>query len=114
MEDETTRLVYARATNSAGLMTYAEASMKAESLSVLGLKWRVPTLVELTAIVDLAKYNPAFKHPYFQVDSGRYWTSTPAAWCNGRHWAIHSYTGSMDCQELVDVCYLLAVASPKS
>ena len=40
--------------------------------------WRVPTIEELTSLVDRTQTSPPlpFKHPFVDVQSGWYWTST--------------------------------------
>ncbi|MDM4765536.1 DUF1566 domain-containing protein [Pelomonas sp. SE-A7] len=41
-------------------------------------QWRVPNLVELESLIDVAQHSPALPnaHPFVQVSNGLYWTST--------------------------------------
>ena len=39
--------------------------------------WRLPNLLELDSVIDLAASNPALSGPFSNVSTGIYWTSTP-------------------------------------
>jgi hypothetical protein len=53
--------------------------------------WRMPTVQELTGIVDYNRHEPAIDTSRFPgTKSGAYWTSTPVAWSPASGvWVVH-------------------------
>lgn len=56
--------------------------------------WRLPNLKELLSIVDLSKFNPAIDTTYFNVNTSRFWSSTPVASSTSRAWLWSFYGGT--------------------
>jgi len=60
--------------------------------------WRLPTIKELTTIVDLEHYNPATDPAYFPNTAWFiYWSSTSPALASIRVWFVYFYDGSDSC-----------------
>ena len=71
-------------------LTWAEATTYCATLTLAGSSgWRLPTLIELSSLVDSASTNPAINTAAFpMVLFDRFWTSSsyagaPAAWVVG-------------------------------
>ncbi len=50
--------------------------------------WRIPTIAELTCIVDYARYRPAINTAYFPNTASYYWSSTTSAYSTGNAWVV--------------------------
>ncbi len=56
--------------------------------------WRMPTLKELTGIIDYGTFNPAIDTQYFlNTQSSRYWSSTTYANDEDDAWSVLFYCG---------------------
>lgn len=57
--------------------------------------WRLPNRRELESLLDLGRYQPALviDHPFTNVKSDYYWTSTTPANNEDHAWVIHFYIG---------------------
>ena len=69
-----------------GPMTWAEAVKYAEKI---GNGWRLPTINELTTLIDYERFDPESAFP--GMPSIRFWSSTSYA---GHFWSSTSYAGS--------------------
>lgn len=94
--DRTTRLVWAR---DAGLfefpLSWREGLETVERMNRSGCfgrnDWRMPNRCELRSLLKHGARRPALPaaHPFRQVFSGWYWTSTTAAIATGYAWYVH-------------------------
>ena len=58
--------------------------------------WRMPTVKELSFIVDRGRYDPSIDTDYFpKTMSSYYWSSTTHAYDPGSAWRVHFYDGSV-------------------
>ncbi len=74
-------------------MSQKEAEKYCQKSDVGGHKdWRLPTVEELTSIVDYKKYNPAI-NDVFKCKSDWYWTATDYAGSAGIAWIVGFFTG---------------------
>jgi len=56
--------------------------------------WRLPTVNELSTLVNSNRYNPAINTEFFPgTVSSRYWSSTALANSRGRVWYVDFYSG---------------------
>jgi hypothetical protein len=57
--------------------------------------WRLPNRKEFESLLDLGQYGPALPtdHPFANVQSDYYWTSTTPANSEDHGWVIHFYIG---------------------
>jgi len=58
--------------------------------------WRIPTLKELSSIVDYTKYDPAILDGFSSGGSVYYWSSTPYIGDSDKVWGINFKTGATD------------------
>jgi formylglycine-generating enzyme required for sulfatase activity len=60
-------------------------------------EWRVPTKEELASLVDRSQENPALpdRHPFANVKSAIYWTSTPDPKDRVLAWHVSFFTGQV-------------------
>ena len=60
--------------------------------------WRLPTDKELESLVDRTRFGPAlpFGHPFSNVQSYCYWSSTAYADSTGHVWAVSMCCGDID------------------
>lgn len=59
--------------------------------------WRLPTIEELASLVDTSQSNPALPagHPFTNVQSNFYWSSTTYASSTSVAWGVDFYSGSV-------------------
>ncbi len=78
-------------------VTYEEAEKFCENLKAGKYNnWRMPTLQELSSIVDYTKYNPAILDGFSSGGSVYYWSSTPYIGDSDKVWGINFKTGATD------------------
>ena len=60
--------------------------------------WQLPSIGELYSLIDYMQYNPALPqgHPFTNVQSLWYWSSTAYAYYMGYAWAVSMYCGDID------------------
>jgi hypothetical protein len=95
--DKETRLVWQKSTDSA-VKTWENANSYCYDLNLGGRKgWRLPSVEELSSLVDPARSNPALPagHPFTNVHSTTYWSSTTGASYPGNAWYVHFGTGKV-------------------
>ena len=58
--------------------------------------WRLPTIEELSSLVDNSNSEPSLPsdHPFNNIQSGRYWTTTTVAWLTTQAWYVDFTNGS--------------------
>ena len=59
--------------------------------------WRLPTVEELASLIDTTQNNPALPsgHPFSNVKSSFYWSSTTYAAITGYAWFVYLYLGAV-------------------
>jgi hypothetical protein len=59
--------------------------------------WRIPTKEELAGLVDASRHDPALPggHPFSNVKSAIYWTSTPSAKDPVLAWHVSFFSGEV-------------------
>ena len=58
--------------------------------------WRIPTLKELSSIVDYTRYDPAILDGFSSGGSVYYWSSTPYQGDTDKMWGINFKSGATD------------------
>lgn len=96
--DNMTGLVWARNGNPNGLTTFSTSLTYCENLTLGGTNdWRMPNIREMMSLIHLASTDPFFRlpvgHPFTNVSSTAYWTSTKAA-----NYPVNSYTWTVALQ----------------
>ena len=75
------------------LRNFKDAKKYAENLTLAGYNdWRVPTIEELSTIVDFKRCDPAIS-PAFDCQSGKYWSSSSYADDSSYAWYVGFYSG---------------------
>lgn len=97
--DKETGLVWAKNANlSNGALTWQLAMNYCPNLSVGGRKgWRLPTVEELASLVDPTQSNPSLPsgHPFTNVQSSYYWSSSSFSGDSSYAWNVHMYSGTV-------------------
>jgi hypothetical protein len=59
--------------------------------------WRLPNLRELQSLIDFSSYNPALPsgHPFTDVQTSYYWSSTTGAFNSDSAWVVYGYSGNV-------------------
>jgi len=79
--------------------TWTNAIYYAYNKTVGGRKgWRLPTVEELASLVDPTQTNPALSsgHPFINVQSNYYWSSTTSVDSTSFAWDVYFYSGVVD------------------
>ena len=82
-------------------------------MNVLGDGWRLPTIEELSSLVDRTKHQPAIDSEVFpNTESGMYWSSTPCVWdvLNNR-WVVVFKMGNVGFTTINDKAFVMPVRS---
>ncbi|MEW6104350.1 MAG: DUF1566 domain-containing protein, partial [bacterium] len=99
--DNLTGLMWTRNANLAGARTWQGAldyvaGMNTGANPNYGYTdWRLPNRKELRSLIDYSKFNPALPsgHPFINVSSGVYWSSSSYAPNTGLAWIVPMYSG---------------------
>jgi hypothetical protein len=97
---------------SATTYTQADASTYCSALPLNGVKWRLPTMRELTTIVDLsvAPPGPTIDSAAFPgTPQAYFWSSTPYSGLPGSAWSVHFYYGFSYGNTVTDTSYARCV-----
>jgi hypothetical protein len=99
--DNFTGLMWTKDANLAGIKTWQEAldyvaNMNTGSGTYGHTDWRLPNVKELASLVDYAEYHVALPtdHPYTDVQSVFYWSSSTDAYNPSAAWVVGMYGGS--------------------
>jgi hypothetical protein len=76
--------------------TWTEAAARCREKAVGGQTgWRIPTVKELSALMDRSQRDPALPagHPFANIKSAIYWTGTPSATDDMVAWHVSFFSG---------------------
>ncbi|MEA1934028.1 MAG: DUF1566 domain-containing protein [Thermodesulfobacteriota bacterium] len=97
--DKETGLTWAKDANIvAATKTWQNAMSYCRNLSIADRKgWRLPTVEELASLVDTTQDNPALPsgHPFVNVQSDFYWSSTAYEYHPDVAWGVGMYGGGV-------------------
>jgi hypothetical protein len=113
--DRLTGLMWTKNANRAnGKIDWEQALAKSTACNDGGhTDWRLPNRNELTSLIDLGQAQPALTkgHPFNDVQSDYYWTSTTPANSEDDAWAIHFFIGFVSHDDKGASHYLWCVRS---
>lgn len=99
--DKETCLVWSRDANIMGLMNWLDANTVCREMELAGrMGWRLPTVEELSSLIDPNQPNLALPagHPFVNVQYGAgvnaYWTSTNSENPTGAAWFVNMWRGA--------------------
>ncbi len=98
VKDQVTGLIWQRsqASSPSTYMWSGALSYCSTTLTLGSQTWRLPTVKELTTIVDYAVYNPSINGTVFPSTTANYfWSSSPVAGVAGYAWVVYFYSGAM-------------------
>ena len=97
--DNLTGLMWPINANLAGGTKTWNDAVDFSSLTLCGYSdWRLPNVNELESLIDASQSNPVLPagHPFTNVQSGRYWSSTTGAFDSNYAWFVNIGYGSVD------------------
>ena len=105
--DVLTGLIWLRDADCFGTLTWSEALTQVDGLMAgvceledgsLANEWRLPNIREMMSVIDFSQSSPALVvgHPFEDVRSAAYWTSTTAVGYPSNAWAVGLDTGFSD------------------
>ena len=113
--DKETGLVWAKDANLAnGGRGWQHAMTYCRNLRIADRKgWRLPTIEELASLVDTTQTDPALPrgHPFNEVQSDGYWSSTTHEVITDRAWYVYMLFGDVSHSYKVSNGYVWAVRS---
>ena len=115
--DNQTGLMWLKNANEAGEMAWKGAMLWTKHLTYgQHSDWRLPTRFELESLLDITKHNPALprKHPFINVQSSNYWSSSTSAGYTNRAWYVNMDLGYVFNDVKSDVYYVWPVRGGKS
>ncbi len=78
-------------------LTWPQAKAWAESLTINGWSWRLPTVEEAFLLCDRTRQDPVVDKAFFPDCTGEYiWTGTECAWNSGAAWNVGLGGGNSD------------------
>lgn len=78
-------------------------------------KWRLPTIEELTSLIDYSRFNPALpKGCPIKLRSSYYWSSTTVANHTGFAWVVDFSSGGVVFYDKANYLYVLCVRAGQS
>ena len=89
----------------------AQCEAAAKALTLAGHSdWDLPTIEELSLLVDRTRYEPAINTDFFQdIQNDWYWSKTPAAWSSASAWGVGFNVGAVDSSHRSNYGFALAV-----
>jgi len=92
-------------------MSQADCDKACRELRLLGHDdWRLPTRIELAALVDDSRHEPAIDTSLFPGALPRWhWTSTPCAWSSASAWYVYFGNGHVHYDRRHSYGFALAV-----
>jgi len=96
--DRETGLVWERSPGTEVMSWYTASYLCYQKRLGQRMGWRLPTVEELTSLLDLSNSSPALNpsHPFINVQSGFYWSLTTSASVSSNAWIVSVYYGSID------------------
>lgn len=118
--DNLTGLIWLKDANCYGTETWADALTDCNSLAdgICGLSdgsqsgdWRLPNVRELHGLIDFGSYDPALPngHPFTNLQSSRYWSSTTYAQSTSSAWSVGLGVGQMAHYDKTQINYVFPV-----
>jgi hypothetical protein len=96
--DKETGLVWAQNANQYATKTWEAAIIQCRDISIGGRKgWRLPTVEELASLVEVSDTNQGLpiNHPFSNVQSDLYWSSTEYEFASDKAWLVHMGNGGV-------------------
>ena len=103
--------------NEAGAMTWKNAMLWTKHLTYgQHSDWRLPTRFELESLLDYSQFNPALPqgHPFINVQSSYYWSSSTCAGHTLYAWYVYMFYGNVNYNGKSNVYYVWPVRGGKS
>ncbi|MBF0608427.1 MAG: DUF1566 domain-containing protein [Candidatus Magnetobacterium sp. LHC-1] len=103
-----------------GWLTWKMALTYVDCLNIVNYlgysDWRLPNKEELFSLLDRRTYNPPLPsgHPFTNVISDTYWSSTTWAYNTSSAWYVNMLRGNMNMSDKTGALYVLPVRSEKA
>jgi hypothetical protein len=94
--------------------TYTNGVTACTNFNLGGKVWRVPTLQELSTLVDLGRSSPSLPSNFSRATSGTFWSNSTYSRDTSQVWTISFDTGSISTTSKTSSAYLRCVTGPKN
>jgi hypothetical protein len=108
VKDTRTQLTWQREP-APGSYEWEPAGAYCASLTLAGLRWRLPSVKEVLSLVDPTRYNPSSDPTAFPADNTLLWTATKTRRNAAKAWYVSFETGFLASSELTSQLYVRCV-----
>lgn len=112
--DNNTKLIWSKNADPCGWKVWWDAKSYCDGITLANhSNWRLPSISELKSLIDRKQFNPALPpgHPFMNVQSGLYWSSTMYASSPTYAWYVYMSRGVVSCASKDGGLYVWPVRS---
>lgn len=106
--DIKTKLTWQRV-HAPGTMTQTNAIAYCQGLNIDGLGWRLPTVKELSTLVDVSLKDPAIDPVFTATPAFYFWSASPVAGPPNQGWTVEFSDGFAGIYSTISVCLVRCV-----
>jgi hypothetical protein len=76
---------------------HAKCEAACKAVALFGAEWDLPTIDELSLLIDRSRYSPAINTDFFRdIPNDWFWSKTETAWSSGSAWGVSFGGGNVN------------------